>query len=183
MDADRKERIFLTGFMGSGKSTIGPILANTIGYDFTDIDHSIEEREGKSIKDIFREAGEEHFRSLERRVLSEVIGKKHLVISLGGVTIADPTNFQSISSSGILVYLKTTPEQIYRRLHHKLDRPVLTDLRGEQLSTDELRARIQELFARREPFYARADIIIGTDEQRVGVTVDQIVRKLSPFLI
>ena len=169
--------------MGSGKSTIGPILANTIGYDFTDIDHSIEEREGKSIKDIFREAGEEHFRSLERRVLSEVIGKKHLVISLGGGTIADPTNFQSISSSGILVYLKTTPEQIYRRLHHKLDRPVLTDLRGEQLSTDELRARIQELFARREPFYARADIIIGTDEQRVGVTVDQIVRKLSPFLI
>jgi shikimate kinase len=182
MNFARSERIFLAGFMGSGKSTIGPILANTIGYDFVDIDHVIEQRQGKSINDIFREAGEEHFRVLERAVLGEVLGRSQIVVSLGGGTIADPGNFQRVSMSGIIVYLKATPEQIFRRLHHKLDRPVLTDLRGEQLSTDELRARIRELFVRREPFYEMADIVVSTDEQRVGVTVDRIVKRLSSVI-
>ena len=182
MNLERSERIFLTGFMGSGKSTIGPILANTIGYDFLDIDHVIEERQGKSISDIFREAGEEHFRALERAVLAEVLGQRQVVVSLGGGTIADPGNFQRISASGIIVYLKTTPDQIFRRLHYKQDRPVLADIRGEKLSAEGLRARIQELLARREPFYAMADIVVSTDEQRVGMTVDRIVKQLSSVL-
>lgn len=179
MNPDRKERIYLTGFMGSGKSTIGPILANTIGYDFADVDHVIEEREGKSVSEIFQESGEEYFRTLERRILGEILRKKHLVVSLGGGTIADPANFHVVSGSGIIVYLKTTPEQIFRRLHHKRDRPILTDIRGELLSREELRRRIQDLFAKREPFYSQADITVTTDEQRVGITVDRIVKKLS----
>ncbi len=168
--------------MGSGKSTIGPILANTIGYDFVDVDHAIEQQQRKSINEIFRENGEEHFRTLERAVLAEILGRTQVVVSLGGGTFADPGNFQRITMSGIVIYLKATPEQIFRRLHHKVDRPVLTDLRGEQLSTDELRARIGELFVRREPFYEMADIVISTDEQRVGITVDRIVKKIASLI-
>ena len=182
MIAERKERIFLTGFMGSGKSTIGPILANTLGYDFMDIDHVIEEREGKTVRQIFQERGEEYFRGLERAIVGELVLRKHLVVSLGGGTMVDPTNFRAISNSGIVVYLKTSPEHIYRRMHRKQDRPILIDIRGERLSSSELRARIQQLFTQRERFYAKADITVSTDDQRVGITVDQIVRELSLHL-
>jgi shikimate kinase len=178
----RGERIFLTGFMGSGKSTIGPILANTIGYEFVDIDKAIEQREGKTINEIFMERGESVFRSLERDLIITVSARDHVVVSLGGGTITDPENFRLISTSGIVVYLKATPEQIFKRLHNKRDRPVLTDVRGKLLSGEELRQRIQELYLKREPFYSRADVTVETSEKRVGITVDQIVKKLSPHL-
>jgi len=178
----RKERIYLTGFMGSGKSTIGPILANSLGFNFVDIDKLIERREGKTVNEIFREHGEAHFRGLERSIITELSARPGLVISLGGGTITDPEIFTTIITSGILVYLKITPEQIYRRLHRRTDRPLLTDIGGEKLSEEALRQRIQSLFAAREPFYAKADIIIHTDDVRVGLTVDQIVRRVSPLL-
>jgi shikimate kinase len=168
--------------MGSGKSTIGPILANTIGYDFVDVDRMIEKTVGMSVDQIFQEHGEAHFRTLESALIADLRVKPHLVISLGGGTIADPANFQSISTSGIVVYLKATPEQIFKRLHHKTDRPTLKDITGERLNDEDLRARIKDLYNRREPFYSRADIIIRTDERKVGVTVDQIVKKLSLYI-
>ena len=178
----RKERVYLTGFMGSGKSTIGPILANTIGYDFVDVDRSIETTVGKTVNRIFRDHGEEYFRILERKLIAQLSTTPHMVISLGGGTIADPENFRLISGTGILVYLKTTPEQLFRRLHHKSDRPVLRTEEGEQLPEEELRTRILDLYNRREPFYAKADIVVQTDEVKVGKTVDQIVRKLSHYI-
>jgi shikimate kinase len=168
--------------MGSGKSTIGPILANTLGYDFVDIDKAIERQTGKTVKEIFKEHGEEYFRTLERALIQELAGKDHMVISLGGGTIADPVNFPVIRRSGILVYLKTAPEQLFKRLHHKSDRPILVDISGDRLSEEALRLRIQELHARRAQFYEQADIIIPTDEHRVGITVDQIVRRLSGLI-
>jgi len=181
-DSLRKERIYLTGFMGSGKSTIGPILANTIGYDFVDVDRMIEKAVGLSVDQIFTEHGEAHFRTLERGVIAELSVRQHVVISLGGGTIADPDNFRNISTSGVVVYLKATPEQIFKRVHHKTDRPTLKDISGERLSDDQLRARIHDLYLKREPYYSKADIIIPTDERKVGVTVDQIVKKLGIYL-
>jgi shikimate kinase len=181
-DNKRSQRIFLTGFMGSGKSTIGPILANTLGYDFIDIDKAIEKHTGKSVREIFHAQGEEYFRQLERALLQDLQAKDHLVISLGGGTIADPISFPIIRGSGILVYLKTAPEQLFNRLHHKTDRPVLMDVSGERLSEEALRTRIVELHARRQQFYEQADIIIPTDEHKLGITVDQIVKRLSEFL-
>jgi shikimate kinase len=181
-DDPRKERIYLTGFMGSGKSTIGPILANTIGYDFVDVDRMIEQRAGKSVNAIFKEDGEQRFRELERALLVDLSAKSHLVISLGGGTIADSANFQMISTSGIVVYLRATPEQIFKRMQRKTDRPILTDVNGDRLGEDELRARIHELYVKREPYYARADITIPTDERKVGITVDFIVKHLSFYI-
>ena len=175
----REQRIYLTGFMGSGKSTIGPILANTIGYDFVDVDRTIEKEAGKSVDQIFLEDGEAHFRRLEGALISGLRSRSHLVVSLGGGTIADPDNLRDMKTSGILIYLKATPDQIFKRLHHKNDRPSLKDPHGERLSDEQLRVRIQELYRKREPLYSQADIVIRTDERKVGVTVDQIVKKLS----
>ncbi len=178
----RANRIYLTGFMGSGKSTIGPILANTLGYDFIDIDKAIEQRTGESVKEIFQHRGEEAFRILERALLQELRVREHLVISLGGGTIADPISFPLIRESGVLVYLKTAPDQLFKRLHHKTDRPVLIDDAGERLSEEDLRVRIRDLYVRREQFYDQADIIVPTDEHKLGITVDQIVKRLSGLL-
>ena len=178
----RKDRIYLTGFMGSGKSTIGPILANTIGYEFLDIDRTIEAREGKSVNAIFRDQGEMHFRSLERTLIAEISERRGLVVSLGGGTVTDPETFRMITANGVLVYLKVTPDQLYRRLHRRADRPLLSDEEGNRLSEEALRERIDILYSAREPLYARADIIVLTDELRVGLTVDTIVKRLNHFL-
>lgn len=181
-ETKRNKRIYLTGFMGSGKSTIGPILANTLGYGFVDIDKAIEQQTGKTVRQIFKDPGEEYFRTLEREVIQELLGKEHIVISLGGGTIADPINFPLIRASGILVYLKTAPEHLFKRLHHKSDRPILVDIAGDRLTEEALRLRIYELYTRREQFYEQADIVIATDEHKVGITVDQIVKRLSGLL-
>lgn len=168
--------------MGSGKSTIGPILANTIGYDFVDIDRAVEAAVGKSVNDIFLDSGEDHFRALEAAIIGEVSVRSALVISLGGGTIMEEENRRIITASGITVYLKSTPENIYKRVHHRDDRPVLKDTTGHRLSDEQLWRRIQDLYNLREPVYAGADFTIVTDDRRVGLTVDDIVRKLTPVL-
>jgi shikimate kinase len=168
--------------MGSGKSTIGPILANTIGYEFVDLDRAVERLVGKSVNEIFLESGEEQFRALERSLVTELRLRKKLVISLGGGTMVDSDSFSAISNSGIVVYLKSTPEQIYRRVHHREDRPVLRHKDGTRLTDEQLRERIDELYRIREPVYAKADFTIIAGEKKVGITVDEIVRSLSPIL-
>jgi len=178
----RKDRIYLTGFMGSGKSTIGPILANTIGYDFVDLDHMLEENEGKTVAEIFRDRGEQYFRQRERELIALLCLRHKTVISLGGGTLSDPESFQMIMASGIVVYLKVSPERLFSRLNRRNDRPMLTDPQGGRLSEAALQERIALLYQAREPFYARADITVLTDEKRVGTTVDVIVRLLSDSL-
>jgi shikimate kinase len=165
--------------MGSGKSTIGPILANTIGYDFIDIDRAIEKFVGKTINQIFREDGEERFRVLERKLVTDVVGRKNVVVALGGGTIADPVSFRTVSTSGIVVYLKIPPQQILARLRTRTDRPLLVGSTGEQLDEEALRAKAMNLFLAREPYYERADVTVLAGERSVGLTVDEIVRKVS----
>jgi shikimate kinase len=178
----RKSLIYLAGFMGSGKSTIGPILANTLGFEFIDTDRMVELKASKRIVEIFTTDGEKAFRSLERASLQEIAARSHSVISLGGGTIADEENFRLIHESGIIVYLKLSAEEILHRVHHRTDRPLLTGASGERLPVEEIEKRVQDLLARREQFYARADVVIQTDRKRVGVTVDEIVRRLRGFV-
>ena len=178
----RKDRIYLTGFMGCGKSTIGPILANTIGYDFVDVDRRIEQVEGRSINEIFTEKGERYFRDLERTVLMKVCTLPRTVISLGGGTMTVPENLEVVLATGLVVYLKITPEQLFHRLRHRSDRPLLRTADGSQLADEELKARIQLLYEAREPLYARAEIVVPTDGKRLGLTVDQIVKRLAGLI-
>lgn len=165
--------------MGCGKSTIGPILANTIGYNFVDVDRQIEQAEGTSINDIFTEKGEKYFRDLERKVLIGVSSLPRTVISLGGGTMTVPQNLELVLATGLVIYLKITPELLFLRLRHRSDRPLLRSADGSQLSDEELKTRIQLLYEAREPLYARADIIVPTDGTRLGLTVDNIVKRVS----
>src|SRR5262249_39728890 len=147
------------------------------GYKFLDIDKVIEEKTGKRVSEIFSDEGEGYFRETERRILLAASADNHCVVSLGGGTITNPANLSLVKSSGILIFLKTDTEQIFQRVKFKEDRPLLRAPDGTRLTDEELLRRVREMLATREPFYAQADIIIETSGQRVGITVDQIVRK------
>lgn len=174
----RTDRLYLTGFMGSGKTTVGPILANTLGFDFVDIDRAIEQRTGRTIVDIFLADGEEEFRVIERSVLEELSERTACVISLGGGTIASEQNFQFIHQRGVIIYLQLSEEEIVKRVRHRPDRPLLHDTEGGLLSGDRLEAKVKALFQAREPFYQMSDLIIPSHERKVGLTVDAIVKAL-----
>lgn len=173
----KKDLIFLTGFMASGKSTIGPILANTIGWEFLDLDKVIEEKAKKKIVDIFKEFGEEYFRNQESETLKELIKLSKYVISLGGGTIENEINLKLMKESGILVYLETSPEAAYRRLRFKRDRPALL-FEEKEPTKEEFIERINLILNRRIKYYNQADIKINTDNRPVGITVDVLVKTL-----
>ena len=103
-----KNTIYLTGFMGSGKSTIGPILANTLGWDFFDLDKLVENKTGKKIRDIFEQEGESYFRKIETDTLREISESKNVIISLGGGTIANKENIEIMKNTGKIIYLKVS---------------------------------------------------------------------------
>jgi shikimate kinase len=174
--------VYLTGFMGCGKSTIGPILANTIGYDFVDIDRVIEQRASKRIRELILTEGEARFHEIERQALADLTALERHVVSLGGGTIATEENFALIRQSGIIVYLQLSAEEIFQRVHHRSDRPLIMDDEGNRLTHEALNARIQVLLAEREPFYRRADVIIPADHRPLGSTVDEVVRRLRKFI-
>jgi shikimate kinase len=178
MNQLRTQRLYLTGFMGSGKSTLGPILANTLGYSFLDLDRAIETRTGKSIPEIFREYGEDYFRSTEQSILEATSGSHKYVIALGGGTITNNHNFDFVKSRGILIYLQSSVSDILRRLRNKTDRPLFTILRQQATSSDDLRTLVTSLLKQREYYYNQADIIIATSYQPIGRTIDEISRRL-----
>jgi shikimate kinase len=171
--------VYLTGFMGSGKSTIGPILANTLGWEFLDLDLVIENETGMKIKEIFDVYGEEHFRNLERKALLKISDNHKIIVSLGGGTITNEKNLEILKKTGLLFYLKLSPVSAYRRLKYKRDRPVLLSDLGEIYSKEDLLKKINMLFEKRKIFYEQADFIIETDNMPVGKTVDRIVKIIN----
>ena len=168
--------IYLTGFMGSGKSTIGPILANTIGWEFFDLDQVIEQKSGMKVTEIFEKEGEEYFREFERNTLSELTNHDKAIIALGGGTVTDQKNIDLIKKSGKLIYLKVSPESAYLRLRFKRDRPVLTRDGTVNLGKDEFINKINRLLEFRKKYYEQADITIDTDNSTIGKTVDKIAK-------
>jgi shikimate kinase len=166
--------VFLAGFMGAGKSTIGPILANTLGWGFFDLDKVIEAKLGKKIADIFSKCGEAAFRLLERETLQELAKGENLIIALGGGTIVDQENINFMKKKGKIIFLEASSESFYHRLKYKTDRPVLKGKNEELLSQDELKQRITEIFNYRKKFYEQADVSMYTDKMSIGKTVDEI---------
>ena len=174
-----KKVVYLTGFMSSGKSTIGPILANTLGWEFYDLDIVIENKTGMKIKKIFEVYGEDHFRILERKALFEISDNNKIIVSLGGGTIANEKNLEILKKTGLLIYLKLSSVSAYKRLKYKRDRPVLFSDIGESLTKEDLLKRINELYEKRKIFYEQSDFIIETDNISVGKTVDRIVKIIN----
>jgi shikimate kinase len=181
----KKKIYYLTGFMAAGKSTIGPILANTLGWQFYDLDKEVEKKEGMKIVELFNQKGEEYFRKSETKILRELSNRNEVIISLGGGAIASDENFRIIKSSGKVIYLKSSPEIVYQRLRFKRDRPAFI-FEGEELPSEEqFLQRINELLDSRKKYYEQCDFIIDTDSQKVGKTVDIlanfITKDLSEF--
>ncbi|NTU92300.1 MAG: shikimate kinase [Chlorobiaceae bacterium] len=174
--------IFLTGFSGSGKSTIGPLLANSLGFEFIDLDKAIEQAAGKSINRIFAEEGETAFRELELQTLEAIAEKNDLVVSLGGGVLENDRCLNLIRAGGTLVYLKSSPEVLTMRLQHKTDRPLLKADDGSRLKREEIHDRISGLLAKREPRYQKADLVVVTDSKKIGSTVEELTRKIERFI-
>ncbi len=171
--------IFLTGFSGSGKSTIGPLLANSLGFEFIDLDKEIEQAAGKSINRIFSENGEPYFRNLELKTLEEIVCRKDIVVSLGGGVLESDRCFGLIRQHGTLVYLKSSPEILTIRLQHKTDRPLLKSDDGEKLTREEIERKIAALMTKREPRYQKADLVVLTDSKKIGTTVEELTRRIE----
>jgi shikimate kinase len=171
--------IYLAGFMGAGKSTVGPILANTLGWDFYDLDKVIEEKAGKKIKEIFEKNGEPFFRTLESETLRELSKGENLIISLGGGTMVSEANLKLLKETGNIIYLKVTPETLYKRLRFKKDRPALTASLPENPSKEEFMTKIYALMDARKAFYEKADLTIEADHTSVGKTVDLIANLIA----
>lgn len=161
--------------MGSGKSTIGNIIANKIGWNFCDLDRYIEEQEGKKISKIFEEKGEEEFRRIEAKALRELTIREEIIISLGGGTILYHNNLEYIKQLGKVIYLKTTAEKVWLRLRFKNDRPVLK-LQEQADDKEQAIAKIQQLMDSREEYYNRSDVIFRTDNLPIGKSVDLLAR-------
>lgn len=139
------QNIVLVGFMGTGKTTLGELLASKLARPLVDMDESIEKQAGKTIPRIFDEDGESHFRKLEKKLAKELAGKSGLIISTGGGIVLDPENIAQLSSSGMVVCLSATPEEILERLAKDEHRPLLN---GDK------EAKIRDILAEREDLYA-----------------------------
>jgi len=174
----RKKRVYLTGFMGSGKSTVGPILANVLGWNFFDLDKLIETAVGKSVTDIFSLKGESFFRCKESEILKQSFAEEPFVLALGGGTLTDNGNIEFIKQTGISIYLKSSPEEIFRRLKFKVDRPLLKSENGAPLTEGEAKKKISELLSLREAAYLSADIVYQMNNISVGKTVDDLIKLL-----
>ncbi len=160
--------------MSAGKSTVGPILANTLGWDFFDLDKEVEKKEGMKIVEIYKQKGEEYFRKSEYEILKTLSVKENIIISLGGGAIASVENFKIIKSTGKIIYLKSSPEIAYKRLRFKIDRPAFVFEGEEMPSKEKFLERINYLLESRQKYYEQADFIVDTDFQTVGKTVDLI---------
>ncbi len=172
-------RIYLTGFMGCGKSTIGPVLAARLGYEFIDLDQAIERIAGKTVQSIFSSEGEEAFRRLEALKLRSVSRTARAVISLGGGAVASEDNLYFAKTNGMLIYLRVAHEELAERLRESApDRPLLQDREGRPLSGPDLLARIEEMMAKRERFYEQADIVLDIESHGVEEVVDMAMEAL-----
>ena len=167
--------LFLVGYMGCGKSTIGRKLARTLHLEFVDTDHRIEEREGATVIDIFHYEGEERFRTIEREVLEEVVATgQAAVVSTGGGLPAWGDNMARMNEVGRTIYLKRSAENIASRLspYGRQKRP---RLRG--LNDEELVIFMREDMAKRDPYYSQAVQVIACE----GKSDEEIIREIVDF--
>ncbi len=163
--------IFLIGFMGSGKTTLGRRLANRLGVDFMDLDHILEAQEGMTITQYFAQYGEESFRKLESAVLKQTSYPENAVVSTGGGLPCFFDNIQWINTHGQSVYIKLPAKTLAGRLEkEKEKRPLLREKHGEALVTF-----IADKLTERDPFYMQATVI--TDG--LGLTADKVIQSLT----
>jgi shikimate kinase len=163
--------VALIGFMGTGKSSVGQMVAASLHFTFLDTDHDIEVRARKSIAEIFAKDGEPAFREWEQRIVQELTQRKRTVISTGGGLPADEANLASLKSHAFVVCLWASPDRILERVRHQTHRPLLNDPNPV--------AKIRSLLAAREPFYRQADVLLNTEMRSVREVAQQVIHQFQ----
>jgi shikimate kinase len=157
-------RVYLIGFMGAGKTTIGRQLAKKLRWKFIDLDRAIEEGEHRQVSEIFREQGEPQFRTIEQHYLKEVSSSNRAVIALGGGTYIDPQNRTVADKSGLTVWLKVSFAKVADRVKMDGTRPKFDN-----------REEAERLYQKREPYYALAKLHVSTDDGTPESVADEII--------
>jgi len=163
--------IFLVGFMGTGKSTVGKQLAYKAAMEFKDLDELIEQKEGMSISDIFEKKGESYFRMLESRVLAETVKDTGIVLAAGGGVVLNPANIEMMKSSGIVVGLAAGLDTIWERLKDKSDRPLL---KGSNP-----REALEKIYHQRAGFYDNVHYTVHVDNKSPSAIADEILQLVN----
>jgi shikimate kinase len=171
----KSQKIYIIGFMGSGKSTAGKKLASLLGWTFVDLDNIIEEFAGKSIPEIFEQDGESSFREIEAKILRDLKSLNNTVISTGGGTPCYSDNMEYMLGTGLTLYLKLTPGQLKSRLSKSNgNRPLIKDL-----GPGELQSFIKKKLADRERWYERSDITVEGMDLDVNVLFENVKSRLN----
>ncbi len=177
------ESIFLTGFMASGKSSIGKLLAYNLELPFIDLDKYIENKEGAEISSIFTEMGERYFREKEWECLLEVTQQFKGVVSLGGGALQNQNVIDHLKIYGLLVYLNIPMEVILERVQRNKKRPIVLDKNGEFKPRDILFSEMERLYLSRKEFYNQAQVILeSTGEESKQEHVARLIKKINRFV-
>lgn len=171
--------IYLIGYMGSGKSTIGRKLADELKFRFVDTDFFIENRFRQRVQDMFKTVGEDVFRKREHMVIEELSGMTDTIIATGGGLPCYHNNMEVISQSGISIYLEVSEEILVERLELcKRTRPSIKDKSGE-----ELQEFVRQGMEKRRPIYRQADIIVNANRLMTNKDEMMFAKKLASILI
>jgi len=170
MQSDRRiANLALIGFMGTGKTSVGRLVAELLDFDYLDTDEMIQSGTGRTISDIFKADGEPAFRALEEKIVAELAGRTKTVIATGGGLPTNPKNLTGLKIHALVVCLWASPEKIWERVKNQSHRPLLHDANPQ--------AKIRELLAAREPFYKQADVLLNTELRSVREVAQQIVHQ------
>jgi shikimate kinase len=166
--------LILIGLMGSGKTTVGKLLAKQLGKSFVDCDEEIQRRTGVTIPHIFDVEGEDGFRQRETAALEELAQRNNIVLATGGGAPLSQLNRDLLKRSGIVVYLKSNVHDLWHRTRHDQNRPLL--------QTADPRATLQALYEQRDPLYSSiADIVIHTGKQNVQILLSKLQGILAEY--
>ena len=169
------QRVFLIGFMGAGKTSIGKELSVRMNCSFVDLDLFIERRYHKTIRRIFEEKGEEAFREIECRALREVAEFEDVVISTGGGTPCFHQNMMFMNEQGTTVYLKASNDELVRRIKLNISsRPLLKDFTDDRLSRF-----VEETITKRRSFYEQAKIVFSSENQNIALDASTLMQLLN----
>ena len=163
--------IYLVGFMGTGKSSVGCQLAKQKKWSFVDLDELIELQQQRRIVDIFAQEGEKHFRKIEKKILKQVSTQKRFVVACGGGIVLDPENIKLMKKTGLLICLCADCETIFKRISLRTGRPILNVAKP--------RERVELLLKMRAPYYLQADKTVDTSRLSITQVAANIARMLA----
>jgi shikimate kinase len=159
----------LIGFMGTGKSSVGRLVADLLHFTYLDTDHVIEARAGKTITELFKQDGEPVFRTWEKKIVEELALRDKTVISTGGGLPADQENLNSLKTHALVVCLWASPEAIFERVRDHDHRPLL--------KTSDPLEKIRSLLAVRAPYYRQADVLVNAEIRSVREIATQVIHQ------